>query len=146
MSDKKLPKYSWLNFTEKQQIKQFMRIAGLDTFEINVQNSQIFEKIFRINSLSEQISEAEESDRFLSTAHDADEEITNSEEMFVLEEIQNFDAINSGFSGLEIRNKKKTKQTSITSFFKNETKLPAVFDLCNINYVIHKTFFIYQRI
>ena len=25
MSDKKLPKYSWLNFTEKQQIKQFMR-------------------------------------------------------------------------------------------------------------------------
>ncbi len=107
MSDKKLPKYSWLNFTEKQQIKQFMRIAGLDTFEINVQNSQIFEKIFRINSLSEQISEAEESDRFLSTAHDADEEITNSEEMFVLEEIQNFDAINSGFSGLEIRNKKK---------------------------------------
>ena len=95
----------------------FWKIAGLDTFEINVQNSQIFEKIFRINSLSEQISEAEESDRFLSTAHDADEEITNSEEMFVLEEIQNFDAINSGFSGLEIRNKKKTKQTSITSFF-----------------------------
>ena len=92
----------------------FWKIAGLDTFEINVQNSQIFEKIFRINSLSEQISEAEESDRFLSTAH---EEITNSEEMFVLEEIQNFDAINSGFSGLEIRNKKKTKQTSITSFF-----------------------------
>jgi hypothetical protein len=67
--------------------------------------------------------------------------------MFVLEEIQNFDAINSGFSGLEIRNKKKTKHTFITSFFqKNETKLPAVFDLCNINYVIHKTFFIYQRI
>ena len=95
----------------------FWKIAGLDTFEINVQNSQIFEKIFRINSLSEQISEAEESDRFLSTAHDADEEITNSEEMFVLEEIQNFDAINSGFSGLEIRNKKKTKQTSITIFF-----------------------------
>jgi hypothetical protein len=95
----------------------FWKIAGLDTFEINVQNSQIFEKIFRINSLSEQISEAEESDRFLSTAHDADEEITNSEEMFVLEEIQNFDAINSGFSDLEIRNKKKTKQTSITSFF-----------------------------
>jgi hypothetical protein len=25
MSDKKLPKYSWLNFTEKHQIKQFMR-------------------------------------------------------------------------------------------------------------------------
>ena len=25
MSDKKLPKYYWLNFTEKQQIKQFMR-------------------------------------------------------------------------------------------------------------------------
>ena len=33
----------------------FWKIAGLDTFEINVQNSQIFEKIFRINSLSEQI-------------------------------------------------------------------------------------------
>ena len=123
----------------------FWKIAGLDTFEINVQNSQIFEKIFRINSLSEQISEAEESDRFLSTAHDADEEITNSEEMFVLEEIQNFDAINSGFSGLEIRNKKKTNYNKFF-FQKNETKLPAVFDLCNINYVIHKTFFIYQRI
>jgi hypothetical protein len=67
--------------------------------------------------------------------------------MFVLEEIQNFDAINSGYSDLEIRNKKKTKQTSIKSFFQeNETKLPAVFDLCDINYIIHKTFFIYQRI
>jgi hypothetical protein len=37
--------------------------------------------------------------------------------MFVLEEIQNFDAINSGFSGLEIRNKKKRKQILIKSFF-----------------------------
>jgi hypothetical protein len=25
MSDKKVPGYSWLNFKEKQQIKQFMR-------------------------------------------------------------------------------------------------------------------------
>jgi hypothetical protein len=41
----------------------FWKLAGLDTFEINVQNSQIFEKIFHINSLSEQITEAEESDR-----------------------------------------------------------------------------------
>jgi hypothetical protein len=57
--------------------------------------------LFRINSLSEQISAAEKSDRFLSTAHDADEE------MFALETIQNFDAITNGFSSLEIRDKKK---------------------------------------
>jgi hypothetical protein len=29
--------------------------------------------------------------------------------MFVLEEIHNFDVLNSGLSGLEIRNKKKNK-------------------------------------
>ena len=64
-------------------------------------------KIFHINSLSEQISEAQEFDRFLNTANDVDEEITNSDEMFVLEEIHNFDELNSGLSGSEIRNKKK---------------------------------------
>ena len=48
--------------------------------------------------------------------------------MFVLEEIHNFDALNSGLSGSEIRNKKKTKQTSITSFFVKDTKLLAVWD------------------
>jgi uncharacterized protein YdcH (DUF465 family) len=72
-------------------MKSWSRIETLDTFEFNVQNSQIFEKIFHLNSLSEQISEAEESDRYLSTANDVDEEI------------HNFDAFNSGFSGLEIR-------------------------------------------
>jgi hypothetical protein len=33
--------------------------------------------------------------------------IKNSEEMFVLEEIHNFDAINSGLSGLELRKQSK---------------------------------------
>ena len=99
--------------------------GGLDTFEIKVQNSLIFEKLFHINSLSEQISEAQESDEFLNTVN---EEITHSAEIFVLEEIHNFDALNSGLSGSEIRNKKKTKQTSITSFFVKDTKLLAVWD------------------
>jgi hypothetical protein len=69
----------------------------------------------------------------------------------VLTEIHNFDAIDRGFSDLEIRYKKKTNQTSITIFFKKWDKTAccntaAVFDLCNLNYVVHKTFFIYQRI
>ena len=55
---------------------------------------KVFEEIFQ-------------SDEFLNTTNDVDEEITNSDEMFVLEEIHNFDELNSGLSGSEIRNKKK---------------------------------------
>ena len=54
---------------------------------------KVFEEIFQ-------------SDEFLHTVNNVDEEITNSDEMFVLEEIHNLDAFNSGLSGLEIRNKK----------------------------------------
>ena len=131
---RKNPKTS-LRICQKVFEEKFQRKIGLGSIHRVMKNEKVginlntgirkkagFEKIFRINSLSEQISEAEESDRFRSTAHDADGEITNSEEMFVLEEIQNFDAINSGFSGLEIRNKKKTKQTSITSFFSKKMR------------------------
>jgi hypothetical protein len=35
-----------------------------------------------------------------------------------LKKIPNFDALNTGLSGLEIRNKKKTKKTSISSLKK----------------------------
>jgi hypothetical protein len=39
MSDKKIPKYSWLHLKEKQQIKQFMRENPRTSF-------RIFQKVF----------------------------------------------------------------------------------------------------
>ena len=54
MSDKKIPKYSWLHFKEKQQIKQFMRENPRTSFRIC---QKVFEENFQRNQRSPTMAE-----------------------------------------------------------------------------------------